>query len=43
MAMEELGIRVVGEEPNRDVITGIANAHDIRTTGLYEELPTLRA
>jgi hypothetical protein len=29
MAMEEPGTRVVGEEPNRDVITGVADAHNI--------------
>jgi hypothetical protein len=29
VAMEEPGTRIVGEEPNRDVITGVSDAHDI--------------
>jgi hypothetical protein len=29
VAMEEPGTGIIGEEPNRDVITGVAHAHDI--------------
>lgn len=29
VAMEEPGTRIVGDEPNRDVITCVADVHDI--------------
>jgi hypothetical protein len=29
VAVEEPGARVIGEEPDRDVITRVSNAHDI--------------
>lgn len=36
VAVEEPRTRVVGEEPDRDVITGVANAHDVTDDRVIE-------